>query len=147
MKRMPRPRALRDFITCRSCAASVSVSTAVGSSKMRSRALRLSTSRAISTNCMWPTGSPATGSHSSTPRPTRSSAARASRRIAARSRVSSFGPARRDSQLGRDPDFPVRYVERGELAAFRCGAGERQFLMLLLSRGGKWQVLEPALPL
>ena len=31
--------------------------------------LRLSTSRAISTNCMCPTGSPATGSHSSMPQP------------------------------------------------------------------------------
>ena len=52
IKMMAMPRAAISFITLRSCAASLSVSTAVGSSNTSSFTPRLSISRAISTNCI-----------------------------------------------------------------------------------------------
>jgi len=101
MNRMPSPAAASERMVSSRVAASLSVSTAVGSSKISRRAFFLSTSRAISTNCMWPTGSPAIGIHSSIESPTRSRAARASWRMVAMSRVSSVEPAIRDSGFAR----------------------------------------------
>jgi hypothetical protein len=43
--------------------------------------------------------------------------------------------------------FPADHARRGDLAAFRYDAGDRSFLMLLARHAGRWQVLEPALPL
>ena len=52
MKMMAMPLAAMSFITLISCCASLSVSTAVGSSNTSSFMPDLSISRAISTNCM-----------------------------------------------------------------------------------------------
>ena len=42
--------------------------------------------------------------------------------------------------------FPAESARKGEIMPFRYTADGREFLMLLLRREGKWQVLEPALP-
>jgi hypothetical protein len=43
--------------------------------------------------------------------------------------------------------FPNADVRRGDVAVFRYRAGDRDFLIVLLRRAGKWGVLEPAVPL
>ena len=69
MNRIEIPLPVRIFMASRSLSASDSVSTAVGSSRTRRRMFFLSSSLAISTNCMCPTGRPRTGSISSIPSP------------------------------------------------------------------------------
>ena len=85
---MAMPLAAMDFITFSNCWASLSVSTAVGSSNTSSFMPVLSISRAISMNCMWPMGRPLTRVYSSMLMPTSSRAFRASRAMASVSRNS-----------------------------------------------------------
>ncbi|OPZ39275.1 MAG: hypothetical protein BWY99_01435 [Synergistetes bacterium ADurb.BinA166] len=99
MKSTEIPLSVRIFMDSSSLSASDSVSTAVGSSSTSRRMCLLSSSRAISTNCMCPTGSPLTGSISSMPRPIASIDVLASFLIAGMSSHLSGSPKRRPSRL------------------------------------------------
>jgi hypothetical protein len=56
------------------------------------------------------------------------------------------GAGPRQSADAQVEGFPAKFVDHGDFAAFRYDAGGRDFLMLLLRKAGKWQVLEPAMP-
>ena len=92
MKRTPMPSLAMPRMISSRLAASSSVRTAVGSSNTTTRLSSLPISRAISTNCMWPTGSPATGIHSSMESPARSRLRLASAPRRFMSKRSSFPP-------------------------------------------------------
>jgi 5-hydroxyisourate hydrolase-like protein (transthyretin family) len=51
------------------------------------------------------------------------------------------------SAVGDRAGFPGKYVERGDLIPFAYHAGGHEFLMLMVKQAGRWQVLEPALPM
>jgi hypothetical protein len=57
------------------------------------------------------------------------------------------GTANRPAGTRLPRDFPRGPARRGDLTAFRYRAGGQGFLMLLARYKGKWQVLEPALPM
>ncbi|HTE17400.1 MAG TPA: carboxypeptidase-like regulatory domain-containing protein [Armatimonadota bacterium] len=42
--------------------------------------------------------------------------------------------------------FPYPQIAAGDVAVARYSTGEKQFLMLLVRRAGRWEVFEPALP-
>ncbi len=100
MKRTDIPCFERRFTVSSRVSASASVRTAVGSSSTRSCKLSLSSSRAISMNCMKPTGRPATFSISSIPRSSFSREALASFRIFWMSRVFILSPRNLLQMLG-----------------------------------------------
>src|SRR5205085_462044 len=47
----------------------------------------------------------------------------------------------------RTSGFPSKYLDRGDLTAFRYTSDGREFILIAVKDNGKWQVLEPAMPM